>query len=281
MKVLIINLERSRDRWARISGQLDTLNIEYERLPAIEGKKLTKEEMKQKTTLAVRTFLCNYGSVGCGLSHIAAWKKIAEGDDTFGCVAEDDASFTSDFPKLLKDIPKIHRETGFDLLDLYCDLLSAGKVVYTDDTYNIVRPKFGLSTCCYILTRDAAQKLLKISNGKLSLAIDSFIASENCKAAIKQLFIKEPLIVTPSLETSTLNSLNSGGLTNKIISLLDLDDKRKYFNSNILHFRLKYSISPYFAFLVISLIISLIKKWYILSIIIVLEMIMLICDYKL
>ena len=31
---------------------------------------------------------------------------------------EDDASFTSDFPKLLKDIPKIHRETGFDLLEL-------------------------------------------------------------------------------------------------------------------------------------------------------------------
>jgi glycosyl transferase family 25 len=281
MKVLIINLERSKDRWARISGQLDTLNIEYERLPAIEGKKLTKEEMKQKTTLAVRTFLCNYGSVGCGLSHIVAWKKIAEGDDTFGCVAEDDASFTSDFPKLLKDIPKIHRETGFDLLDLYCDFLSNGKVVYTDDTYNIVRPKFGLSTCCYILTRDAAQKLLKISNGKLSLAIDSFIASENYKGDIKQLLIKEPVIVTPSLEASTLNSLNSGGLMNKIISLLDLEDKRKYFNLNILHFRLKYSISPYFGFLAILVIISLIKKWYILSIIIVLEMIMLICDYEL
>lgn len=278
MKVVVINMEKSKDRWNRISGELKGFGLDYERFPAIEGKKLSDEEIAQKTTFIARTFLCTHASVGCALSHVSVWKNFIDSGEEFICIVEDDATFNEKFPQLLKDIPEIFKDTDFDILQLYGELITNGDVKYVNNYYKIVKPKFGLSFCCYILNRKGAIKLYELFGDRVSYTIDFHIALLNSQGKINQLLLSDPEMVKPSLEISTINNLNMGGVINKIIDSTPLKQYKKYTNSNVLNICLKYSITPYLVFLITILTISLLKKWYLLSIIIGLEIIMLLND---
>jgi glycosyl transferase family 25 len=210
-------MDKSRDRWQRISSELDDLHMNYERFPAIEGKKLDQEEINEKTTFMVRNFLCSYSVVGCALSHLAVWEKIASGTDKFVCIAEDDATFLDSFPKFLEDIEDIYDNTEFDVINLYGDFIPIGKTIYKNKDYSLVNPIFCLSLCCYVVTREGARKMVEQVNGKISFQADSYVAFLNLNGKIKQLVLTGLEVVKPSLEESTINQLNSGGVLNKIM----------------------------------------------------------------
>ena len=269
-------MDKSQERWKRISSELDHLNMDYERFPAIEGKKLESNEIKEKTTFMVRNFLCSYSVLGCALSHLGVWEKIAKGSDKFVCIAEDDATFLDSFPTFLKDIDEIHKETSFDVVNLYGDFIPLGKTVYKNKNYSLVNPIFCLSLCCYIVSRDGARKLVDQVNGKISFQADSYVAFLNFKGLINQFVLTGLEIVKPSLEESTINQLNSGGILNKTIQL----KYKKYVNANAISFRLNYPLSYYLILLTVVFVISLLKKWYILSGVIVVEIFMLIYDIQ-
>jgi glycosyl transferase family 25 len=176
MRVVVVNMEKSKDRWNRISEELSQLNVKHERFPAIEGKKLSTEEINENTTFMARTFFCTHASIGCALSHISIWKNFTDSGEDFICVAEDDATFSDKFPKVLEDIPEIFRQTDFDIFELYSDVITDGEVTYVNNYYKIVKPKFGLATCCYVLSRKGATKLYELFEGKVSYTIDFHIA---------------------------------------------------------------------------------------------------------
>ena len=228
----------------------------------------------------VRNFLCSYSVLGCALSHLAVWEKIANGSDKFVCVAEDDATFLESFPEFLKDIDTIYEKTSFDIINLYGDFIPSGKTVYKKKNYSLVNPIFGLSLCCYILSKDGARKMVKEMNGKIHFQADSYVALLNLKGTIKQLVLTGLEIVKPSLEKSTINELNSGGILNRIMKSPNLLGYKKYTNANAISFRLKYPLSYYLIALLVVLVISLLKKWYILSAIIIAEILMLIYDIE-
>ena len=279
MRVLVINMEKSKDRWNRISRELEDLNVEFERFPAVVGKQLSEDEINQCTTLMARTIFCTHASVGCALSHINIWKKFINSGEDFICVAEDDATFSEEFPKVLKDIPSIFKQTDFDIFELYNDVITDGEPMYINNYYKIVSPNFGLATCCYILSKKGAIKLHELFGGKVSFTIDFHIALLNSRGKIKQLLLVDPEVVKPSSEASTINNLNSGGIMNRILEGFEnAKEIKKYTNANTLNICMKYSISPYLVFLISLFIISLLKKWYILAVIIGVEFVMLVND---
>ena len=273
-------MDKSQDRWERISKELDDLKMNYERFSAIEGKKLREDEIEAKTTFAVRNFLCSYSVLGCALSHLAVWEKIANGSDKFVCIAEDDATFLEPFPAFLEEIDEIYDKTHFDVINLYGDFIPSGKTVYKNKNYSLVNPIFCLSLCCYIVSKDGARKMVDKINGKIRFQVDSYVAFLNLNDTIKQLVLTGLEIVKPSLEESTINKLNSGGVANKIMGSSFLMKYKKYINANAISFRLKYPVSYYLIILLTILVISLLKKWYVLSAIIGVEIFMLIYDVE-
>jgi glycosyl transferase family 25 len=280
MKIFIINMDRSKDRLQRISQELKSMNLDYERFPAIEGKKLSNDEIVSKTSFFGRTFIFTHSAIGCALSHLTLWEKAASMPDDFVCIMEDDATFTQEFPKVLENMQLIYDNTKFDILDLYGEFITHGKTVYENTDYTIVKPLFGLSMCCYILSKEGAKKLVELSKGKVTLNIDSHIAYLNSIGSINQLLLARPQVVEPSLEISTINNLNRGGVFNKVIAETPWKEYKKYTNSNIINFRLVHSVSPYLLVLSLLFIISILKKWYAVSIIIFLEILMLIYDIE-
>ena len=77
---LVVNLDRSPDRWKAIKTQLDQLQIPVERLEAVDGKLLSEEDV-EKLTSSVHFSMgrdLERGEIGCFLSHRKCWKKLVD-----------------------------------------------------------------------------------------------------------------------------------------------------------------------------------------------------------
>lgn len=84
--VMLINLDRSTDRLARMQREFDRAGVRFERFPAVHGTDLPG---------SVRSYFCDAsgrvisplpaGEIGCYASHLAIWQRIASG--TYGSAA--------------------------------------------------------------------------------------------------------------------------------------------------------------------------------------------------
>ena len=92
--IYLINLDRSTDRLAEFRKRNAHLR-DVVRFPAVDGQKLDREALVAE---GVITQDCTYtlGALGCGLSHVALWKKSIDEDRPI-TIAEDDAIFSQQF----------------------------------------------------------------------------------------------------------------------------------------------------------------------------------------
>jgi len=122
--VLVISLSRSRDRRSSIQAHLDSVGVPFSFFDAVDGSKLSGEELAR---LDVRPERGDYGRVlspgeiGVAASFLKVLQAIANGDAAHVCVLEDDArllrgatTFLS--AATLKVLPR------FDVLRLYHSL---------------------------------------------------------------------------------------------------------------------------------------------------------------
>lgn len=92
----IINLDRSPERYAYVSPQVDKLGVPVQRIPAVEGKSLPQNYIDKHVDL--RAFQRFYeiptpGAIGCALSHIKTWQSFLASNFQYALVFEDDVSF--------------------------------------------------------------------------------------------------------------------------------------------------------------------------------------------
>ncbi|MGA5655273.1 glycosyltransferase family 25 protein [Rahnella contaminans] len=105
MKVFIINLKRSSERRVSIESQCKKFNLDYEFIDAVDGATLTPTEVKQHTRAL--NYANKPGEIGCALSHIAAYRKIADLKLDKALILEDDAHLTADILPTLAAIDSI------------------------------------------------------------------------------------------------------------------------------------------------------------------------------
>lgn len=69
MKVYVINLDRSVERWASISKQLNSAGVMYQRIPAVDGQRTpTAELVDDEMCFRQMGRGLRQGEVGCYLS---------------------------------------------------------------------------------------------------------------------------------------------------------------------------------------------------------------------
>lgn len=94
LHVFLINLDRSADRLARCAPILDGLGLSWERVPGIEGKRLSAARLG-----ALNPHPAPHGEwfrpltpgeIGCFLSHLRCWQLIEERGLDCALVLEDD-----------------------------------------------------------------------------------------------------------------------------------------------------------------------------------------------
>ncbi len=164
--VYVINLARNTIRLANSAAQLDRQGIPFERIDAVDGWALPDAEIvrvydsKENGRRARHPLIRS--EIGCYLSHIAVWRRIAEGAaGGGGFVFEDDFRAVEDLGEIMTLLSEDRR--GWDMVKLFT-LDPRPRCVARRDLgsgHEIVVP-FRVPTCMlgYGLTREAARRLV-------------------------------------------------------------------------------------------------------------------------
>ena len=161
----LINLARNTMRLANSTAQLDRQGIPFERIDAVDGRALPDAEIvrvydsKENGRRARHPLIRS--EIGCYLSHIAAWRRIAEGAAGGGFVFEDDFRAAEDLGEIMTLLSEDRR--GWDMVKLFT-LDPRPRCVARralGSGHEIVVP-FRVPSCTlgYGLTREAALRLV-------------------------------------------------------------------------------------------------------------------------
>lgn len=175
MQFYVINLDRAVDRWLHIQNQFKKFGLTPTRISAIDGNHLTTEDDLLYRRGRYRDLYD--GEIGCFLSHRKCWQLIANGQDDYAFVFEDDIYLSNLFPHFVNSKMWVG---AYDLIsieqfrtELY---VRPGSLLKHDDfsIYEVVHDNPG--TGGYIISKKIARILLSHSNPFHHL-VDSFMFS--------------------------------------------------------------------------------------------------------
>jgi glycosyl transferase family 25 len=163
--VFLINREAATHRLTAMQRQLCSLDITFERFPAVEGADLTPEFIAklapERTWIGKRR--PSPGEVGCFLSHIRVLELMRDRGYGRICILEDDVRLAPDFSDYLKD--DLAWPSGADVLKLEIALpkprlrvMELGRIAGRELVYI---PEGGEpGSAAYIVTAEGAKRLL-------------------------------------------------------------------------------------------------------------------------
>ncbi|WP_281406230.1 glycosyltransferase family 25 protein [Aquamicrobium sp. LC103] len=165
MRTLLINLDASIERLRRMEEALGAAGITFERVSAVDARQWPREDMDVWIGANCPRYPMG-GELGCYLSHRRCWEFIAEGEDEFALVLEDDVVLSALAGAVLRD-PRL-LIPGADLIRLE----SWSMKVWVDrrdgiklaSGHEVKRLRSGIiGAAAYVLSRRGAQKLLELS----------------------------------------------------------------------------------------------------------------------
>ena len=217
-EIVVINLDRNTDRWARLHYKFNALTLPITRFSAVDGQLISK---KNPYVHPVCGYLCSPGIKGCGMSHIKIWEQfLTQSSQPFLCVCEDDITPLPVLKQILNKLDTIHNTLTFDYLSLSCNGPFCGgwnvrnvRNVRNAGEFEFAQPIWPLSTACYVVSREGVIKLLQHSN-RVYYHIDSQIANSIYADSLNIWSLKSPKAVILSYVNSTLTSNNYGIIPN-------------------------------------------------------------------
>jgi len=174
-KIYIISLPSDETRKKNISEQFKSTSTFFEIFSAIDlrGRKISDEKLKIPKN---RSPKMTATEIGCSLSHISAIKDFLTTTKKYCLILEDDILGNDSDIKKAVEFTITLPHTGIALLGGLQGLKNK-KYIYgklSKDTENCSAYKihnackvFLARTCCYLITRDAAQKIIKKQECKL------------------------------------------------------------------------------------------------------------------
>lgn len=162
MKVFVINLKASPERRQFMERQLAALDLPAEFFPAVDGRRLTEDEVGQQSN---RVWFRRYvgremtrADLGCSLSHILVYRKIIEENLPCALVLEDDAWLTPAIKPVMEaleeDIPRL----PVDVV-LFSQCSTVGARLWNIATYFLCPVVQAYFAHAYVVTPAGARRL--------------------------------------------------------------------------------------------------------------------------
>lgn len=155
VKVFVINLARCPERREIMTRRLQSLGLEAEFVPAVDGEQLCKDELHPAPEPTLSP-----GEVGCYLSHVRCWQAVVDGQLAHAVVLEDDVLLSTDFAEVLAELAV--RQLPFDAIRLSALMPVRGlRVASLPGGYNFILPNKNPSGCQgYFVSLTGAKRLL-------------------------------------------------------------------------------------------------------------------------
>lgn len=160
MKAYLINLDRRPDRLKLMSAKLNEMGLSFVRVPAFDGMAYAVSVKKWEYSLRPAEF-------GCLMSHVHCLTMIANGNDEYGIVLEDDLIFSSDAGRYLTDttwLPKKADVIKFETCGMHVHVEKIISPKQGEVSYGRLKSDH-LGAAGYIITKTAAQRLLTLLGG--------------------------------------------------------------------------------------------------------------------
>ncbi len=190
---LIINLDRSIDRWQCMESQFQALGISYQRIPAIDAK---NDELPMDCVAPLGSpekYLTprelTRGEVACYLSHIKCWKTLLNSDEQRAVIFEDDIELSERSKNFILSEswipPSIHIAQLHTRREQWCCRTLPKYLPLEDGSFlhNVIESSCGC--CCYLIDRKAAKVALDLSQ-QLAAPVDVLLF--NFKSPFAQKF---------------------------------------------------------------------------------------------
>lgn len=186
MLILLINLERSKDRLQKISNRLKELSIYFDRVEAFDGSVLTNLEYESLTypynhPCRVRfTRELTKGEVGCFLSHKKCWQLLVESNEKYAAILEDDLYISDEAKQFLSNIDWLPKEIGLIRLSSFYRVnnrlfIKERKNLNHIENFSIAKTlRYAIGTQCYIISKDFAKVALSMTE-KFECPVDEFL----------------------------------------------------------------------------------------------------------
>jgi GR25 family glycosyltransferase involved in LPS biosynthesis len=218
----LINLARSPDRLKAAAAQLHEAGIPFARYEAVDGGKVDRATVPDATEWCKR--YCTDAMLGCTLSHLGIWRRVAAQRLPRALVVEDDVRLVPGFRA------RLHAALGqvpadYDVLFLGCfGFCSPGgsvvgplvKALTGRDARTISRnifvPAWPAGTHCYVVSAQGARKL---AGAKAGYHVDMQVSATpglNLYAA------SPPLAFQTAMNESTMNELGFPESVNALLA---------------------------------------------------------------
>ena len=212
-KCYVINLDRRKDRMILINHKLNELNIEYERISAINGEEYEKEYKKYldqftEDEINNKLIINSLGAYGLLMTYKNKISTLYNNNKSSVLILEDDICFHKDFEKILEKRNIINR---YDVIWLGCQQVrwkeyminsSIKTGYYLSDTekYYIPWGTYGMIYSPYFL-KLLHMELKKDINTKNIRNIDIYLSILIKKYNLKSIILN-PNMIIPQLEES-------------------------------------------------------------------------------
>jgi glycosyl transferase family 25 len=173
LPIYVINLDHSANRLAYQRRQFERMGMQFERVQAIDGLALSREDFEKYAFLGDRPI--SHSEVACFLSHRLCWKKAAEGSGAV--IMEDDQVLADEIKPLLGALRPREGALIFNLetqpRPRYVSR-EAAETIGGVRFFELMMPTAGAGA--YVVTREAAKILLDRADRRATIA-DYFIHS--------------------------------------------------------------------------------------------------------
>ncbi|MCF6320551.1 MAG: glycosyltransferase family 25 protein [Rhizobiaceae bacterium] len=164
----LINLDKNHARLENSRRQFKAEKIAFSRINAVNGWELSDEEIARVYNADMATRRYKYPlvkpEIGCYLSHIEAWRQIAESGEEGGFIFEDDFQITSPLAPVLEALSVSTED--WDMAKMF-SLKKHPKIIHETSLtpFNDLTVPYQVPTCllAYALRAETAKKLVEIS----------------------------------------------------------------------------------------------------------------------
>lgn len=204
MKIFYINLDRDVERRNSMERQLSLHGLTYERIPALYGQDMSKEELEKcyssRQALRHQSRELSFAEIGCAMSHIYAYQRIVEQVVPYALILEDDVIIPNGFDDVINVLAHLVRADRPEVLLLspaHADLKQSGEI-RTSGNYQAATFVYGYYASSYIVTRLAAQSLLK-ELYPVSIVADNWSRLKAFK--VVDIFVLSPCLIEQDQDT--------------------------------------------------------------------------------
>ncbi|MEX9848035.1 glycosyltransferase family 25 protein [Providencia rettgeri] len=217
--IYVVSLANSNRRQL-ISEQFDKIGIKFSFIDAVNGKDIVENEVDaiNASEFVKKRYkrVLGRNEIGCSLSHQLIYKQIAYDDIDYAFIFEDDVTLSHELVPIIKFFTHLQSnvynenlyilggQQGLSSQDMI--VLDKKNTINISDSINFYKTisseNYIFRTCCYIISRNVALRLLTIHENSFYLADDwSLLYKEK---SFEHIYLSDYIKHPVDLSTSTI-----------------------------------------------------------------------------